>query len=84
MRGPTVFIIPALKLVFGSKLLALAVLGIAAVFFMLAVYLPNLRLIAQVVFSNRIAVGTKIGFLVSLLGSIQTNFSLFSAAITAP
>ena len=42
MRGPTVFIIPALKLVFGSKLLALAVLGIAAVFFMLAVYLPFL------------------------------------------
>jgi hypothetical protein len=47
-----------------------------------ALWFPNLRLIASVVSAPDIALADKITLPISLLGSIATNFSLFSASYT--
>jgi len=75
-------IIAALKQVFSSvRYLALAgVTGFAV--FVFSAWLPNLGLIAKVVRSSTASLSDKLTFLVSLLGSIQTNFTFFSASYT--
>ncbi len=54
----------------------------AALLFVVMVYLPNFRLIADFVFNPNNPLGTKIGLLIGLLGGIQTNSTAFSATIT--
>ncbi len=51
-------------------------------FFVFAVWLPNLGLVFHTVVRSDIALGTKLTLLLNLLGSIQTNFTIFSAIIT--
>ncbi len=74
-------IINAVK-VFGQlQYLALASV-IAAIVLTFAVWLPNLKLIAIVLTSNTSTVSEKLSFVLSLYGSIQTNFSAVSASYT--
>lgn len=63
------------------KYLALAV-GTSIVVFVLATWLPNLRLIATVIGSANTSLSEKLGVPVSLTGSIATNFTLLSATYT--
>lgn len=56
-------------------LLAVAVL-------VFALWFPNLALIAAVLTEPNASIATKFGILLSLLGAIATNYSLFSAAYT--
>jgi hypothetical protein len=51
-----------------------------AIVFMFAVWLPNLRLIVEIMFNSNASLIKKINFLFSLFGSIQTNFSAVSAS----
>lgn len=48
-------------------------------FFVFAVWLPNLKLVTHIIASGSIAFGAKLTLLLNLLGSIETNFTLFSA-----
>ena len=41
--------------------------------------LPNVSVVSQVAFSDSITLGAKISFLVSMYGSLFTNFTLYSA-----
>jgi len=50
--------------------------------FAFAVWLPNFKLIGEVVFKSSAPFTHKISFLYSLFGSIQTNFSAISASYT--
>ncbi len=61
--------------------LLIAVL-VAGVVFTLAVWLPNIRLISMVLFSDTASVLDKVYFLTSLYGSIGTNFTTVSASYT--
>lgn len=54
----------------------------SAIVFMFAVWLPNLRLIGEIIFNSSASSAEKISFLFSLFGSIQTNFSAVSASYT--
>jgi len=55
---------------------------VAFVVFTLAVWLPNLSLIGIVLSSDTASFPDKIGFLLSLYGSISTNFTIISATYT--
>ncbi|VAW13495.1 hypothetical protein MNBD_BACTEROID05-655 [hydrothermal vent metagenome] len=75
-------LINALKQVFKRKqYLALAFI-IAFVVFTLAVWLPNFKIIVQVVTSSAASLTDKWNILVGLLGSISTNFTFISASYT--
>jgi len=75
-------LINALKQVFGMKrYLALASIT-AFVVFTLAVWLPNFKIIIQVVTSSTASFVDKWNILVGLFGSIKTNFTLVSASYT--
>lgn len=50
--------------------------------FLLAVWLPNISLIAAVISSENGTLPEKAAFLLSLIGSIATNFSVLSAVAT--
>lgn len=50
--------------------------------FVLAVLLPNLRLIAELMLDPNIPIGMKLKIPINFLGAISTNFSLFSASYT--
>ncbi|NIV69715.1 MAG: hypothetical protein GWN41_06190, partial [Phycisphaerae bacterium] len=50
--------------------------------FMFAVWLPNLKLIGTIILSSSVPTIEKMGFLLSLLGSIKTNFTPISASYT--
>lgn len=75
-------IIAVLKQVFSNvRYLVLAgIVGFAV--FAFSAWLPNLGLIVKVISSSGASLLGKITFLASLLGSIQTNFTFFSAAYT--
>lgn len=72
----------ALARVFASpRYLALAVaLGLVAL--VLAVWFPNLGLIADVLAGSQAPLGARLGIALSLLGGIVTNFSALAAAYT--
>lgn len=61
--------------------LALAAAAALAAF-LLAVWFPNLGLIAEVFRGSEVPLGAKLGIAISLLGGIATNFSLLSAGYT--
>lgn len=72
----------ALKKVF-SRFRYIIIAGVVAfAVFVLSVWLPNLKLIRQVVVSPAAEVSDKFSVLAGLLGSIQTNFTGFSAFYT--
>lgn len=72
----------ALREVFQSaRFVALAVVT-SAVIFVLAVWLPNLGLIARVIGDSGIPLATKVQIPINFLGSIRTNFSVLSASYT--
>lgn len=75
-------VLQALQKVFQKPAYALFSLGVSAVVFVLATWLPNIRLITSVVSSPDIPFLSKLELPVSLVGSIATNFTLFSASYT--
>ena len=50
--------------------------------FLLAVWLPNIGLIVDILTSSRAPLSDKLNLAISLLGSIRTNFSVLSASYT--
>lgn len=56
--------------------------ALAALAFLLAVWFPNLGLIAEVFSGPDVPLAAKLGLALSLLGGIATNFSLLSAGYT--
>ena len=72
----------ALKQVFaGGKYILVAVTAALGVF-ILATWLPNLGLVWQIVVSSSVSLSDKAQVLVALIGSIGTNFTVFSALST--
>ena len=72
----------ALSKVFGRPSYTLLALTVSLIMFTLAVWLPNLGLIKEVVSSPEVDFSQKLDIPISLLGSIFTNFSLLSASYT--
>lgn len=61
----------------------IALAGVLAVLaILLAVWFPNFGLIGEVFLDSNVPLAAKLGFALSLLGGIVTNFSLFSAGYT--
>ena len=61
----------------------IALAGVLAILaFLLAVWLPNLGLIAQVFWGSNAPLAAKLGIALSLLGGIGTNYSVLSAGYT--
>ena len=61
----------------------IAIAGVLAILaFLLAVWFPNLGLIAQVFSGSNAPLAAALGVALSLLGGISTNFSLLSAGYT--
>src|SRR5574338_1460920 len=56
--------------------------GVAVLAFFLAVWFPNVGLIAEVFWASSAPLTAKLGIVLSLLGGIFTNFSLLSAGYT--
>lgn len=75
-------ILNALQTVFRKPAYGILALFVSASAFVLAVWLPNIRLVAGVVISPDIPLLSKIELPLSLLGSIGTNFTLLSASYT--
>ena len=75
-------LIQTLQKVFRKPVYVILALVISASMFVLAVWLPNIRLVAGIVSSSDISFVSKIKLPLSLLGSISTNFTLLSASYT--
>lgn len=75
-------LLEALQKVFQRLAYILLAIGIGLMIFALAVWFPNLSLIWSVLGSPSVSLGEKINLLLSLLGSITSNFSVLSAAYT--
>ncbi len=75
-------IFDALQKVFRKPAYVVLALCVSASVFVLAVWLPNIRLVAGVVSSLDVPFVNKIQLPLSLLGSIGTNFTLLSATYT--
>ena len=69
----------ALRLVFGDPKYAALALVVAVLVFVFATWLPNLSLVWQIGTSSSVTLPDKIEILAGLVGSIVTNFTLFSA-----
>lgn len=72
----------ALQKVFWKPVYVVLALAISALVFVLAVWLPNIRLVAGIVSSPDVPFSSKLELPLSLLGSIATNFTLLSASYT--
>ena len=75
-------ILDALQKVFRKPTYVVLALCVSASVFVLAVWLPNIRLVAGIVSSPDVPFVSKIQLPLSLLGSIETNFTLLSATYT--
>ncbi len=75
-------ILQALQKVFRKPSLVILAIIVSMLVFVFAVWLPNFRLILDVVSSSGVSLLSKIKLLVSLLGSITTNFTSLSASYT--
>ncbi len=75
-------VIQALKKVFQRPGLVVLSLIVSMLVFAFAVWLPNIQLITVIVSSPDISFVSKFELMLSLLGSISTNFTLFSASYT--
>jgi len=74
--------INALKQVFSAKRYLAFGIIIAFIVFALAVWLPNFKLVFQILTSSTASIADKFGILVGLFGSIKTNFTFISATYT--
>jgi len=72
----------ALRQVFSNARYLVIASTIALVVYTLALWLPNVRLILDILFSGTVSFSEKLSFLWSLYGSIATNFTLVSATYT--
>ncbi|MDP3735147.1 MAG: hypothetical protein Q8R39_01830 [bacterium] len=68
--------------VFGRASYAVLAVALTILAFLLAVWLPNIGLIADIFISSHAPLSRKLTIALSLLGSIFTNFTLFSAGYT--
>jgi hypothetical protein len=75
-------LLDALQKVFRKPTYVVLALCVSASVFVLAVWLPNIRLVAGIVSSPDVPFVSKIQLPLSLLGSIETNFTLLSATYT--
>lgn len=75
-------LIQALQKVFKKPAYVVLALVVSALVFVLAVWLPNIRLVAGIVISPDVPFITKLELPLSLLGSIGTNFTVLSALYT--
>lgn len=75
-------ILEALQKVFRKPGYVILALVVSALVFVLAVWLPNIRLVAGIVISPDVPFVSKVQLPLSLLGSIGTNFTLLSATYT--
>lgn len=75
-------IIEALQKVFRKPAYVVLALLVSALVFVLAVWLPNIRLVAGIVISPDVPFLSKLELPLSLLGSIGTNFTVLSASYT--
>ena len=75
-------ILEALQKVFRKPGYVILALVVSALVFVLAVWLPNIRLVAGIVISPDVPFVSKIQLPLSLLGSIGTNFTPLSASYT--
>jgi len=75
-------VIQALQKVFVKPIYVILALLTSVAVFVFAVWLPNIRLIATILGSSDASFTQKLEIPISLLGSISTNFSLFSASYT--
>lgn len=75
-------ILDALQKVFRKPAYVIFALVVSALVFVLAVWLPNIRLVAGIVSSPDVPFVSKIQLPLSLLGSIGTNFTPLSATYT--
>lgn len=75
-------LIQALQKIFRKPVYVVFALVVSASVFVLAVWLPNIRLVAGIVSSPDVPFVTKFELPLSLLGSIGTNFTLLSASYT--
>jgi len=72
----------ALKQVFANGKYILVAVTAALGVFILATWLPNLGLVWQIIVSSSVSLSDKAQVLVALIGSIGTNFTVFSALST--
>lgn len=75
-------VVQALQKVFRKPAYVILALVVSASAFAIAVWLPNLRLVAGIVSSPDVPLSSKFELPFSLLGSIATNFTLLSASYT--
>ena len=75
-------ILDALQKVFRKPVYVVLALLVSASVFVVAVWLPNIRLVAGIVSSPDVPFSSKLELPLSLLGSITTNFTLLSASYT--
>jgi len=75
-------VIIALREVFHNVSYVLCASAVSFGFFVFAVWLPNFKLVTHTLVQGNIAIGDKFSLLLNLLGSIGTNFTLFSAIST--
>lgn len=75
-------IIQALQKVFRKPLYVILALATSTVVFAFAVWLPNLRLIVEIMGHPGVSLTQKLNLPISLLGSIVTNFTPLSASYT--
>ncbi len=73
-------ILSSLKKVYKKPVYWVISIITALAVFLLSVYLPNLSLIKQIWFSSQADLGDKLSFMLSLVGAIYTNTTLFSAS----
>ena len=71
-----------LQKVYRKPTYAILALSVSVVVFTFAVWLPNIRLIANIIISADVPFVSKIKLPLSLLGSIATNFTLLPASYT--
>lgn len=75
-------VIQALQTVFRKPTYVILTLFVSVLVFVFAVWLPNIKLITSVIGSSDISLLSKFELLLSLLGSIRTNFTVLSASYT--
>jgi hypothetical protein len=75
-------IFQALQKVFRKPVYVVIALVVSVSVFVLAVWLPNIRLVAGIVSSPDVPFLSKLELPLSLLGSIATNFTVLSASYT--
>lgn len=75
-------VVATLRTVFSNPAYVLTASAVAFAAFAFTVWLPNIRLIAALFFSDSVSASDTVGVMWNLLGSITTNFTFVSASYT--